>query len=432
MPAYQLCTVCRRNHEEGKRHVYSKKHQQKLAKVLQNDLRRIDDIRFFLSTPAAKDASAKEASPFWCRFCEVEVKDGPSRFHCVRHIQHLASWEHNRRVWDFWREQNAPKDLREKFYLQKAAFDEFVSRIGDEGLLEQDPEAVAAAGALQAAAPSEPAADYTQASSSRVERRAATSGASAPREGNVHTGAIPPWMLDDDEDEAPSALPAPAPAAPPEASIGAKRKAGAAEEEDDGWLPSFGRVFNDGPRSASRREFHDELAPRSAPAPAPPQPADWVAAWRPGAGAAAAEGAASGEVAGCAGAAGGDDEGGAAAEILYYNPRIRDDEEEAEKGAEPEPGPAPPDQPGPQPAPAAEPHPAAAAQLEATASAEGPAPGAEAGKAAGPSPAAAEAPAAAGAEVEAQEAAIEQHKAALRARLRAARGGAAGAAARGR
>jgi len=52
--------------------------------------------------------------------------------------------------------------------------------------------------------------------------------------GNIHTGAIPPWELDDED---------------------IKEK----DDEDDNYLPNFGGVWNAGPRRTTREEFLKSL-----------------------------------------------------------------------------------------------------------------------------------------------------------------------------
>lgn len=70
-------------------------------------------------------------------------------------------------------------------------------------------------------------------------------------EGNVHTGAIPPWMLDD-QDNPPSPPPPIQSSAKPQQNSTAKTKDSG---EDDNWLPNFGGVWEHGPRRETRENF---------------------------------------------------------------------------------------------------------------------------------------------------------------------------------
>lgn len=92
-------------------------------------------------------------------------------------------------------------------------------------------------------------------------------------EGNIHTGATPPWLRDDndDDDDATSSKAVIGPSFeafkknaermkkvsnknPQRVGANFDRK----KETGDDWLPSFGRVWNQGPRWQSRHEFKGE------------------------------------------------------------------------------------------------------------------------------------------------------------------------------
>ncbi|XP_072011755.1 centrosomal AT-AC splicing factor isoform X3 [Engystomops pustulosus] len=88
-------------------------------------------------------------------------------------------------------------------------------------------------------------------------------------QGNVHTGALPPWMLPDDDDEAGSSQDI-GPSMEdflkhkekmalkklPPNRVGANFDHNA--QTDEGWLPSFGRVWNSGRRWESRHQYRKE------------------------------------------------------------------------------------------------------------------------------------------------------------------------------
>lgn len=94
---------------------------------------------------------------------------------------------------------------------------------------------------------------------------------SSSSRGNVHTGAVPPWLQNDDDDSEMLAI------GPSEklfrTHLASKKKGsknpkrvGAEfmenrkhmKQDDDTWLPSFGRVWNHGPRLHSKLEYMDE------------------------------------------------------------------------------------------------------------------------------------------------------------------------------
>lgn len=99
-------------------------------------------------------------------------------------------------------------------------------------------------------------------------------------EGNVHTGATPPWLQDDDDDNdngaaAKNALIGPSYDAFKKHAERMKKlnnknpqRVGANfdrnKETSDDWLPSFGRVWNHGPRWQSRHDFRTETKTKRA------------------------------------------------------------------------------------------------------------------------------------------------------------------------
>lgn len=90
----------------------------------------------------------------------------------------------------------------------------------------------------------------------------------AHNEGNVHTGAVPPWMICDEKDTIKQQEIGPA----LEGFLKHKEKmalkklppkrVGANFDHntptDEGWLPSFGRVWNSGRRWQSRHQYRKE------------------------------------------------------------------------------------------------------------------------------------------------------------------------------
>lgn len=91
-----------------------------------------------------------------------------------------------------------------------------------------------------------------------------------PSEGNVHTGATPPWLKEDEEEKEASVI---GPsldafllhrdqqrrASKNPNRVGADFHRTKPKEDSDDWLPSFGRVWNAGSRTESRSEFCQEI-----------------------------------------------------------------------------------------------------------------------------------------------------------------------------
>lgn len=92
--------------------------------------------------------------------------------------------------------------------------------------------------------------------------------------GNIHTGALPPWLRSEDEDCRESNQDKDVPAIGPSLEDFKKHVAKTKKkrlhsrhvgknfdhtpETSDNWLPSFGRVWNSGPRWQSRKEYQKE------------------------------------------------------------------------------------------------------------------------------------------------------------------------------
>jgi len=98
----------------------------------------------------------------------------------------------------------------------------------------------------------------------RIEQKPLENG-----QGNVHSGATPPWMVDVSGSTIPT-VSATMTLAERQREINKNKKVknpnklGANINRDaiyseKTWVPNFGRVFNAGPRSESRKEFKEEL-----------------------------------------------------------------------------------------------------------------------------------------------------------------------------
>jgi len=85
-------------------------------------------------------------------------------------------------------------------------------------------------------------------------------------EGNVHTGATPPWMVDTAGKSIPTVPTVLSDAERLRLQSKNKKKINPRKLQpqggiryDQNWLPLFGRVFQSGPRSETRREFIEEV-----------------------------------------------------------------------------------------------------------------------------------------------------------------------------
>ncbi|NXH14659.1 CCD84 protein, partial [Bucco capensis] len=288
--AVHYCGLCRRTSFFGRRHLYSQGHRQRLREAL---------ARLQEEVAAARAAAAAVA----------EDGDGGGT------VQRYDPAEHDRRVWPehrretarFWRENRADAALRERFLVPAEEYERFERAlqraVAAHQLREEERIQQIAAGireaerrqretvqeALQVEAgpsicshPAGPARDSTcdaeQPGPSGMQTgpdlnwmepgQALTfiGRQEAEEKGNVHTGAKPPWLTEEED--------------------GSKQQIGPSYEEflkqkekqklrrfpaervganfdhtsqtGDSWLPSFGRVWNHGRRWQSRHQFRTE------------------------------------------------------------------------------------------------------------------------------------------------------------------------------
>ncbi|RUS15759.1 hypothetical protein BC937DRAFT_92028 [Endogone sp. FLAS-F59071] len=68
-----FCILCKRNNEDGKRHRYTKAHQERVKNVLENQAEQFKKYKPFLFEVATLSSVAAQPV-FWCTFCRVEVR----------------------------------------------------------------------------------------------------------------------------------------------------------------------------------------------------------------------------------------------------------------------------------------------------------------------------------------------------------------------
>lgn len=71
---YTLCELCRVSHNVGKKHVYSKKHQQIVKNVLAKYLKKVHEAKQFLKKPEVHDLLWEDGAKVWCYFCAAEIE----------------------------------------------------------------------------------------------------------------------------------------------------------------------------------------------------------------------------------------------------------------------------------------------------------------------------------------------------------------------
>ncbi|XP_030077550.1 coiled-coil domain-containing protein 84 [Microcaecilia unicolor] len=224
----------------------------------------------------------------WCYCCQVEVKKHMSNGNLTviygGLLEHLASPEHRKETNKFWWENKADVKLKQRFLVLSEDYERF--KLSVTTALENYEE-------MEDVHIKEVAAHIRKVEQSRLEMvqgiwrkemclqpqnligwKAGQSltfiGHQEPSvNGNVHSGATPPWLMQDDAEATESRL--------QENCFNSEIK-GTEEKEklrklppnrvganfdhssqtDEGWLPSFGRVWNNGRRWQSRHQFRRE------------------------------------------------------------------------------------------------------------------------------------------------------------------------------
>ena len=82
--AFEHCTICKVNHADGRRHVYTSKHKSRLQLVLVDELSRYEELNFWLSgaTHGRKlqgsghwPETTQRLKGLWCRFCNRSISN---------------------------------------------------------------------------------------------------------------------------------------------------------------------------------------------------------------------------------------------------------------------------------------------------------------------------------------------------------------------
>ncbi|XP_040011350.1 coiled-coil domain-containing protein 84 [Xiphias gladius] len=327
MGAY-YCAICRQTTFTGKGHIFGKNHQSRLRVVLLKFLEKVKEARRTLKKPQVEKFDCTQPKQtFWCYCCGLEVErnvtDGNMTVLYGGLLEHMATPEHRKNTHKFWWDNKADPKLRDKVIITeeeterfKAELenvlesfvekeDEFIKQQADyirarerhhqevlQALLERDaePELFNGPNGTDMSAEDSVSCQFTSPGSdqqpgssfvdSMVEVPWAATGQGltfigyqdSSHSGNVHTGAVPPWLQDDPLEGTSGAT------AYPEIGPSLQEFVKHKEQEklkklppnrvganfdhsshtDANWLPSFGRVWNSGRRWQSRHQFRQE------------------------------------------------------------------------------------------------------------------------------------------------------------------------------
>ncbi|XP_065711777.1 centrosomal AT-AC splicing factor [Patagioenas fasciata] len=311
------CGLCRRTSFAGRRHLYSAGHRRRLQEALARLQEEVAAARAAAAAGAVRPFEpAENERRVWCLCCGRGVRrDGRSgglALPGAALLQHMAGPEHRRATLRFWREQRAEAALRERVLVPAEEYERLERALlqavtahrqrEDERIQEmaaaireaeqRQRETVRAALELQpepelrAGPGCGPRAGPGRDSSKDAEQPGPSGTQTGPDltwmepgqaltfighqeaegKGNVHTGAKPPWLTEEEDGSRREIGPS------YEEFLKQKEKqklkklpaerVGAnfdhTSETGAGWLPSFGRVWNHGRRWQSRRQFRTE------------------------------------------------------------------------------------------------------------------------------------------------------------------------------
>ncbi|CAG8509462.1 8294_t:CDS:2 [Acaulospora morrowiae] len=133
MSSYSFCAICKRNTCEGRRHLYTKLHQERLQKKLETQKKEYQKYKIFLKDVTFVHNINKQPD-FWCIFCENEVKPflqpaDERQIVCMHIFEHLVTKEHHSRVYKYLKDNNADRNIADQFVLRKNAIENFYKRI---------------------------------------------------------------------------------------------------------------------------------------------------------------------------------------------------------------------------------------------------------------------------------------------------------------
>ncbi|XP_067669034.1 uncharacterized protein [Haliotis asinina] len=322
---FDYCNLCKISHKKRKKHIYSKRHQEVLQNILKKFEKKIQDGCMFIDNPGVEALGWENGAMFWCYFCELEISKHRAEADCtVKHgglILHISSDDHAKKTGEFFWKNIIDKKKKAKYILSKEDAERFnnkadtavtVYRQRVKTQLTQIASKIRSQAAQRNQVTKKPSlvmqASWTQTSTKQISQHSVP-GHVTPRmssshgnshavgmsgkktvsaevigltsiiaesdklskmedgkvgEGNVFTGATPPWMMEEDEDtgsgeigpslseynkhlerEKKKKLPA--------NRVGAKFDH--KSQTSASWLPSFGGVWHQGRRLNSKIQF---------------------------------------------------------------------------------------------------------------------------------------------------------------------------------
>ncbi|XP_073095734.1 centrosomal AT-AC splicing factor isoform X1 [Manis javanica] len=313
MAPAERCPLCRQTFFCGRGHVYSRQHQRQLKVALERLQPQVEAARKAVRAARVERYVPEHERCVWCLCCGREVRKHLSHGNLtVLHgglLEHLASPEHKKATNKFWWENKAEYQMKEKFLISPQDYARFKKNMvkGLDSYEEKEDEVIKEMAAqIRAVEHSrqevvrsvlEPQAvpDPEEGSSAPGSWKGTNSQVAStsqlpsyldlppapdldwmetgqpltfighqdtPGIGNIHSGATPPWMVQEEEYSSGNQQIGPS----YEEFLKEKEKQKLKKLPPDrvganfdhscstsvGWLPSFGRVWNNGRRWQSR------------------------------------------------------------------------------------------------------------------------------------------------------------------------------------
>ena len=289
----EYCSVCRYNHSEGRKHIYVRSHQQKLSVILNKFSEKVQLAKRCVLKPSVLEGELEPDSQVWCYCCDKDVPrhttTGDITVQWGGLIKHLASSGHHKCTRRYWWLHHADHDKLQNFLVHRVELSRYTELMKEEvqkveARIEAKQER-AKMGALvreytlqqTAMLEQQNMKSYTATVIPSVSSTGSSSSSKGKRNhGNIHTGATPPWLRDDDGDEEEDSD-TKEPDCKRICSIGPSEEQFKQHREHvirsklnpnrvganfykeklnasgDNWLPSFGSVWNYGPRSKHKK-----------------------------------------------------------------------------------------------------------------------------------------------------------------------------------
>ncbi|XP_033290341.1 centrosomal AT-AC splicing factor isoform X4 [Orcinus orca] len=129
MAPAERCPVCRQTFFCGRGHVYSRKHQRQLKVALERLLPQVEAARKAVRAAQVERYVPEHERCCWCLCCGCEVRKHLSHGNLtVLHgglLEHLASPEHKKATNRFWWENKAEFQMKEKFLISPQDYARF-------------------------------------------------------------------------------------------------------------------------------------------------------------------------------------------------------------------------------------------------------------------------------------------------------------------